>query len=104
MNSYFEQVSDAAAALRARLAGLEPAIGIVLGSGLGAAADAIREPVIIPSPDTPHFPPATVEGHSGRLIAGLLGGTAVVILQGRVHHYEGYTPAEVTFPMRVLGA
>lgn len=103
-SSYFEQVSEAAAFVRARLSGLEPRIAIVLGSGLGAAAHAIPDPVVIPYSEIPHFPPSTVQGHSGRLVAGLLGGAPVVILQGRVHYYEGYTPSEVTFPMRVLGA
>jgi len=75
----------------------------VLGSGLGAAADAISTPVLIPYSQIPNFPQSTVEGHTGRLVAGELGGVPVVIMQGRVHYYEGYTPAEVTFPMRVLG-
>lgn len=104
MTSYFDQVSEAAAFVRARLGGLSPRIGMVLGSGLGAAADAVIDPIIVPYGDIQHFPQATVEGHSGRLVAGRLGGAPVVMLQGRVHSYEGYTPAEVTFPMRVLGA
>ena len=104
MDAYFEQVSEAAAFIRARLAGLDPTIGIILGSGLGAAASAVVHPVAISYSEIPHFPQSTVEGHSGRLVAGLLGGIPVVNLQGRVHYYEGYTPAEVAFPMRVLGA
>jgi purine-nucleoside phosphorylase len=115
-SSCFDQVSEAAAWLRTRLGGLTrgagsragfgagPGVGIVLGSGLGAAADSVTDAVVVPYADIPHFPQATVEGHSGRLVAGLLGRSPVVILQGRVHYYEGYTPAEVTFPMRVLGA
>jgi purine-nucleoside phosphorylase len=79
-------------------------VGIVLGSGLGAAADAVADPVIVPYQEIPHFPQSTVEGHSGRMVTGLLGGTPVIVMQGRVHSYEGYTPREVTFPMRVLGA
>jgi len=77
---------------------------MVLGSGLGAAADAVADPVIVPYQEIPHSPQSTVEGHSGRIVAGLLGGAPAVILQGRVHSYEGYTSREVTFPMRVLGA
>ncbi len=102
--TYYDQVAEAAAFLRARLGSLAPKVGIVLGSGLGAAADAVADPVIVPYSEIPHFPQSTVEGHSGRMVAGLLGGAPVVIMQGRVHYYEGYTPLQVTFPMRVLGA
>jgi purine-nucleoside phosphorylase len=104
MASCFDQVSEAAAFVRARLGGLAPRVGIVLGSGLGAAADAVSAPTVIPYGQIPNFPQSTVEGHSGRLIAGQLGGVPVVVMQGRVHYYEGYSPAEVTFPVRVLGA
>jgi purine-nucleoside phosphorylase len=83
---------------------LRPHVGIVLGSGLGAAADAVQDPVIVPYQQIPHFPRSTVEGHSGRLVAGVLGGAQVVVMQGRVHFYEGYSPEEITFPMRVMGA
>jgi purine-nucleoside phosphorylase len=107
-SEYFEQVSGAAVYLRSRLAEpvptLTPRLGIVLGSGLGAVADAVAEPVIVPYGDIPHFPKSTVEGHPGRIVAGDLGGVAVIVMQGRVHFYEGYSPAQVTFPMRVLGA
>jgi purine-nucleoside phosphorylase len=103
MNSY-DQVTEAAAFLKRKLGGLAPQIGIVLGSGLGAVAHAIVEPVSIPYAEIPHFPQSTVEGHSGRMVAGLLAGTPVMAMQGRVHFYEGYSPSEVTFPMRVLGA
>jgi purine-nucleoside phosphorylase len=103
-SDYFEQVSEAAGWLRARLGGRAPQLGIVLGSGLGAVADAVTDTVTLPYGQIPHFPRSTVEGHSGRIIAGELGGVAVIVMQGRVHFYEGYTPAQVTFPMRVLGA
>jgi purine-nucleoside phosphorylase len=102
--TYFEQVTKAAAFLRGIFDGFTPRVGIVLGSGLGAVAKAVAEPITIPYSEIPHFPQSTVEGHSGRLVAGLLGGAPVAILQGRVHFYEGYSPLEVTFPMRVLGA
>jgi purine-nucleoside phosphorylase len=101
--TYFDQVSEAAAFLRIKLDTLTPRIGIVLGSGLGAVADAVANPIFIPYAEIPHFPQSTVEGHSGRIVAGLLGGIPVVVMQGRVHYYEGYTPQQVTFPMRVLG-
>jgi purine-nucleoside phosphorylase len=102
--TYYDQVAEAAASLKARLGPLSPQIGIVLGSGLGAVADAVTEPVTIPYAEIPHFPQSTVEGHTGRIVAGLLGGIPVAVMQGRVHYYEGYTPQQVTFPLRVLGA
>ncbi|HKF48214.1 MAG TPA: purine-nucleoside phosphorylase [Terracidiphilus sp.] len=103
-SSYFGQVSKAAGFLRGRLGAIAPRVGIVLGSGLGAAAEAVTDQIVVPFAQIPHFPQSTVEGHSGRVVAGRLGGAPVAILQGRVHYYEGYSPAEVTFPMRVLGA
>ncbi len=103
-STYFEQVSAAADYLRHRLAGLKPRIGIVLGSGLGAVADAVLDPIRVAYQDIPGFPHSTVEGHSGQIVAGHLNKVPVIVMQGRVHYYEGYTPAQVTFPMRVLGA
>jgi purine-nucleoside phosphorylase len=101
---YYDQVHEAAAFLGSRLSGLAPRIGIVLGSGLGAVATSVADPVIVSYSEIPNFPQSTVEGHSGRIVAGSLGGTPVIVMQGRVHSYEGYTPAQVTFPMRALGA
>src|SRR5580700_5188516 len=101
--NYYDQVAEAAALLMNRLGSLEPRVGIVLGSGLGAAADTVADAVVVAYGEIPHFPQSTVEGHSGRLVAGLLGGAPVIVMQGRVHFYEGYSPLEVTFPMRVLG-
>jgi len=102
--THYDQVAEAAAFLKSRLGALAPRIGIVLGSGLAAAADAVADAVIVPYCEIPHFPQSTVEGHSGRMVAGLLGGAQVIVMQGRVHFYEGYSPLEVTFPMRVIGA
>jgi len=102
--SYFEDVMNAAQYVRAKLGRLHPHLGIVLGSGLGAAAESVMNPIVIPYEDIPNFPRSTVEGHSGRLIAGTLGGSPVVVMQGRVHFYEGHQPEAVTFPMRVMGA
>jgi purine-nucleoside phosphorylase len=99
----FEHVVEAEAFLRSRLGSLAPRIAIVLGSGLSAVAEAVAAPIFVPYGEIPHFPQSTVEGHSGRIVAGLLGGVPVVVMQGRVHFYEGYTPQQVTFPMRVLG-
>jgi len=102
--SYFDDVMMAAQYVRGKLGRLQPHLGIVLGSGLGAAAGSVINPVIIPYEDIPNFPRSTVEGHSGRLVAGTLGGASVVVMQGRVHYYEGHQPEAVTFPMRVMGA
>jgi purine-nucleoside phosphorylase len=102
--TYFDQVSEAATFLKSKLGSVAPRNGIVLGSGLGAVADAVADPIVIPYGEIPHFPQSTVEGHSGRLVAGLMAEIPVVVMQGRVHFYEGYTPQQVTFPMRVLGA
>ncbi|MGD0890045.1 MAG: purine-nucleoside phosphorylase [Terracidiphilus sp.] len=102
--TYFDQVSNAAEFLKEKLGALAPRIGIVLGSGLGAVADAVTDPLIVSYAEIPNFPQSTVEGHAGKMVAGSLGGVPVVVMQGRVHFYEGYTPQQVTFPMRVLGA
>jgi purine-nucleoside phosphorylase len=106
--NYYDKVNEAAAflrvKLRGKLGGLEPRVGVVLGSGLGAAADAVHEAIIVPYGKIPHFPQSTVEGHSGRIVAGQMSDTPVVVMQGRVHFYEGYSPEQVTFPMRVMGA
>ena len=102
-HSIFENATEAAAFVRGRLGGLNPQIAIVLGSGLGAVADAVEAPVYVPYAEIPHFPKSTAIGHAGRMVAGNLGGVTVLVMQGRVHFYEGYTPQQVTFPMRVLG-
>jgi purine-nucleoside phosphorylase len=100
--SLFEQATAAAAHIRTR-APLTPATGVILGSGLGAFADQVVDAVVIPYSEIPYFPQSTVPGHSGRLVMGTIDGVAVAVMQGRVHAYEGYTPEEVTFPIRVLG-
>ena len=91
--TYYDQVAEAAAYLKERLGALEARVGIVLGSGLGAAADAVENPTIVPYSEIPHFPQSTVEGHSGRMVAGLLGGAPVIIMQGRVHLLRGLLAA-----------
>lgn len=79
-----------------------PKTGIVLGSGLGNLASEIAVEAAISYSDIPHFPVSTVEGHQGKLIFGQISGKRVVILSGRFHFYEGYTPAQVVYPIRVL--
>ncbi|MDR4988213.1 MAG: purine-nucleoside phosphorylase [Bacteroidales bacterium] len=82
--------------------GLEPEIGIVLGSGLGGLVDEIEVSYTMPYRDIPNFLSSTVEGHAGRFIFGKLGGKQVVAMQGRFHYYEGYPMEKVTFPIRVM--
>ena len=80
----------------------EPEVGIILGTGLGGLVEHIDIVEAIPYAEIPNFPVSTVEGHSGRLIFGLLGGKKVVAMQGRFHYYEGYTAQQVVFPVRVM--
>lgn len=80
----------------------KPQVGIVLGSGLGSFTSEIVVEKEIPYSDIPHFPISTVEGHSGKLIFGELGGKKVVAMAGRFHFYEGYGTDEVVFPIRVM--
>lgn len=81
-----------------------PQIGLILGSGLGELADKIENPVKIEYKDIPHFPVSTVAGHKGQLVIGTLEGKRVIAMQGRFHFYEGYSMAEVTFPVYVMKA
>jgi purine-nucleoside phosphorylase len=98
----FTRAESAAAFVLAQSA-LRPQIGLVLGSGLGAFADEMTDAVRIPYADIPAFPRSTAVGHAGQLVVGKSGDVPVVVMQGRVHLYEGYSAAEVAFPVRVLG-
>lgn len=80
----------------------QPAVGIVMGTGLGAMAGKIVQPIIVPYGDIPHFPEATVEFHKGNLVFGTIGTTRVIAMQGRFHYYEGYSMQQITFPVRVM--
>lgn len=82
---------------------LQPTLGIILGSGLGGFASQVESAVVIAYGEIPNFPRSTVEGHEGKLVLGTIAGINVAVMQGRVHAYEGYAMAEVTFPTRVLG-
>lgn len=97
-----ERLDEAAGVVRSRT-GLRPSIGVVLGSGLGAFADALEDAVAVPFAEIPHFPASTVVGHSGALVVGRSRGVPVAVMKGRVHFYEGYSLHEVVFPVRVLG-
>ena len=76
--------------------------GVILGSGLGSFTDDLIIETEIPYSSIPHFPVSTVEGHSGRMVIGTLSGVRVLVLSGRFHYYEGYSPFEVVFPIRVI--
>lgn len=89
---------------RARIGPRRPAVGLILGSGLGGLADRLTDPVAIPYADLPGFPLPTVPGHEGRLVVGELGGVPVACLQGRVHLYEGRPAQAVNVPVRTLAA
>lgn len=80
----------------------KPALGIILGSGLGNFASQVENATTIPYADIPGWPLSTVQGHSGKLVLGTIGGVNVAVMQGRVHAYEGYGMEQVVFPSRVL--
>jgi purine-nucleoside phosphorylase len=106
MTDHYSQAQSAADFIRSKTP-LKPALGIILGSGLGNFASQVQEATVIPYAEIPHFPQSTVVGHSGKLVLGTIGspnaGIPVAVMQGRVHAYEGYSMAQVTFPTRVLG-
>jgi len=97
-----EALDAAVAAIRGR-SELRPAVGIVLGSGLGGFADAVSEPVEIPYGEIPSWPVSTAVGHAGTLVLGRLDDVPVAVMKGRAHLYEGHAPAAVVFGVRVLG-
>jgi purine-nucleoside phosphorylase len=100
--TYFDRVSEAADLIRSRVAVL-PEIAVVLGSGLGAFADRLEEPVVLEYTAIPHWPASNVIGHAGRLAIGRVAGRQVAVLSGRAHFYEGHPLTTVTFATRVLG-
>jgi purine-nucleoside phosphorylase len=81
---------------------VQPRIGLILGTGLGGLAEAVQQPTVIPYPELPRWPVSTVQGHAGRLVIGELDGQALLVMQGRIHYYEGYDMAQVTLPVRVM--
>lgn len=99
----FDRVQSATAVVRKR-SSTAPEVGIILGTGLGGLAQEIAVEASIPYEQIPGFPLSTVESHAGRLLLGRLGNRPVVAMQGRFHRYEGYSLADVTFPVRVMHA
>jgi purine-nucleoside phosphorylase len=99
MQTYFSltQYDEIAGVIRGKTKE-HPKIAIILGSGLGSLADSLENQSIIPFNDLPHWPVSTVQGHVGRLVIGTLEGQCVLVMQGRIHFYEGYTMQQVTLP------
>jgi purine-nucleoside phosphorylase len=98
-----QDLAGAVSAVRAR-SDLVPRAAVILGSGLGRLAGEIEDPVVIPYQDLPGCPVSTVPGHAGELVLGRLEGVEVAAMKGRAHLYEGFTPAQVAFPVRLLHA
>ncbi|NTU54786.1 MAG: purine-nucleoside phosphorylase [Anaerolineales bacterium] len=103
MDTYvtLQQIDEAADAIRSRTS-FKPRVGLILGSGLNALADSVQNADFIPYADLPNWPRSTVHGHAGRLVIGELEGQPVLVMQGRVHFYEGYSMSQVTLPVRVM--
>ena len=100
--AYPAMIDEAADVVRERLGGRSPGVAIVLWSGLGQFADRLQDAVRIPYEEIPHFPSATVIGHSGELVAGTLAGRTVLVQSGRFHMYEGHPAALTALPVRVF--
>jgi len=101
MGTLYQSVQDAVFFLRSRLPA-KPEAAIVLGTGLGGLGDRVEAAVKISYEEIPHFRPSTVEGHRGDLLFGALGGCNVVVMEGRLHYYEGYTLQQTTLPVRIM--
>ena len=104
MSTIATQAQEAARWIEGQFTGPKPLIALVTGSGLGQLADQVESPIRFSTTKVPYWPRSTVEGHAGRLVIGELGGMPILVMQGRVHFYEGYTMQQVTFPIRVLQA
>ena len=103
MDTMFEMIQEAVADVR-KVCSLTPAVGIVLGTGLGSLVDQINVKARINYGNIAHFPTSTVDSHAGELVLGTLGGKNVIAMAGRFHYYEGYNLQQVTFPIRVAKA
>lgn len=102
MHFTFAQYQESAQFLKHRLGNFQPKVAMVLGSGLGFLGDQVEDPIAIDYHDIPHFKASTAPGHKGRLVCGMLDGQRVAVMQGRMHHYEGYSYEEVSYAVRVL--
>ena len=98
----YDEVQEAAAAIVRAIAPRLPRVGLVLGSGLGAFADGLEDPASISYGEIPGFGESKVAGHAGRMVAGLCGGKPVLVMQGRIHFYEGHPLRTVVLPIRAM--
>lgn len=103
MSDLYDRIERAAAMLRGRI-GIEPRVGIILGTGLGELARKVEKAVTVPYEEIPEFPTSTVQSHAGQIVAGTLSGQPAMLMEGRFHFYEGYSLDQVTFPVRVMKA
>ena len=101
MKTYMQKVLECAESLKTRIQ-KTPIIGFLTGTGLGDSAKSLELSAEFEYKAIPHFPISTVQSHPGKLLFGQMGGKEIVIMQGRFHLYEGYSPAEVSFPIRVM--
>jgi len=102
MSYSFATYQESAGAVRERIGDFVPEVAMILGSGLGFLGDVVENPVAVPYGDIPHFQVSTAPGHKGRLVFGKLSGKRVAVMQGRMHHYEGYSYEDVSYAVRVL--
>ena len=98
----FEHYEQSAAYLRGKIGAFQPEILMILGSGLGQFGELVEDPVFVPYPEIPYFRHSTAPGHKGRFVFGRLAGKNVAVMQGRVHLYEGYSPEEAAYGVRVM--
>ena len=101
MNQALKEIEESYLFISRRIK-MKPRVGIILGTGLGKLVEAVSARQALDYEEIPHFPISTVEGHAGRLLFGTLAGKKVLIMQGRAHGYEGYTPHRTTLPVRVM--
>lgn len=102
MNYTFAQYQESAKYIRSKIGDFTPKAAMVLGSGLGFMGDVVKDPIVVPYKEIPHFKASTAPGHKGQLVFGYLEDKPVAVMQGRMHHYEGYSYEEVSYAVRVL--
>ncbi len=102
MSEILKKIEQAVDLIKQKTNNFKPLIGIILGSGLGEITEEIEQKIVIPYEEVPNMPKSTVSGHKGNFIFGYLEKKPVLVMQGRIHFYEGYTMQEVTFPIRIM--